>query len=325
MNAMKLNFKTLDNKNFSLTVNEDEDLVEDLISRIEDKFGRENLYKLIFAGKLLKEEDSLSKYKLKSKIPIIVMITHSPNIIIENSKEEKKSANEESTGSNSRRSSLEPACFKRVRTVTEDSGIEEDLAEDHFITDTELDSVIEIILSCPYLTEGSGQPLTEPELVRAIDKYCVDSDVDVDFWDILTLNTAKIVSAGLNKSQLMALLEDARDIFEEPRIRHSADKKCEEDIDRDLSDFEDEDVPEVSAPVQERPDSPSNKSLDFLRDIEEFQFLRYQVLHDPLLLQPLLLSFSQSHPGIMKIINENKETFIRMLYEQTGAKLTGRH
>ena len=94
MNAMKLNFKTLDSKSFSLTVNENEDLVEDLISRIEDKFGRENLYKLIFAGKLLKEEDPLSKYKLKSKIPIIVMITHSPNIIIDNSKEDTNSANE---------------------------------------------------------------------------------------------------------------------------------------------------------------------------------------------------------------------------------------
>ena len=210
--------------------------------------------------------------------------------------------------------------------MTEDSGIEEDIVDDHFITDTELDSVIEIILSCPYLTEDTGEPLTEPELVRAIDKYCVDTEVDVDFWDILTLNKNKIVSASLNKSQLMALLEDARDIFEEPRHKNSSmDKKTEEDFDRDMSDFEDEDVAEVTAPVQERPDSPSNKSLDFLRDIEEFQFLRYQVLHDPLLLQPLLLSFSQSHPGIMKIINENKETFIRMLYEQTGAKLTGRH
>ena len=210
--------------------------------------------------------------------------------------------------------------------MTEDSGIEEDIVDDHFITDTELDSVIEIILSCPYLTEDTGEPLTEPELVRAIDKYCVDTEVDVDFWDILTLNKDKIVSAGLNKSQLMALLEDARDIFEEPRHKNSSmDKKTEEDFDRDMSDFDDEDISEVSDPVQERPDSPSNKSLDFLRDIEEFQFLRYQVLHDPLLLQPLLLSFSQSHPGIMKIINENKETFIRMLYEQTGAKLTGRH
>ena len=215
-----------------------------------------------------------------------------------------------------------------MRTVTEDSGIEEDIAEDHFITDTELDSVIEIILACPYLTEDNVDTLTEPEVVRAIDKYCVDTEVDVEFWDILTLNMAKIVSARLNKPQLMALLEDARDIFEEPRHKHNTGgqaRRQEEDMDRDLSDFEDEEVSEVIDPVQERPDSPSNKSLDFLRDIEEFQFLRYQVLHDPLLLQPLLLSFSQSHPGIMKVINENKETFIRMLYEQTGAKLTGRH
>ena len=63
--------------------------MEDLISRIEDMFGRENLYKLIFSGKLLKEEDPLTKYKLKSKIPIIVMITQSPKIIIEYSKEDK--------------------------------------------------------------------------------------------------------------------------------------------------------------------------------------------------------------------------------------------
>ena len=90
--TMKLNFKTLDHKSFSLTVNETEDLVEDLISRIEDMFGRENLYKLIFSGKLLKEEDPLTKYKLKSKIPIIVMITQSPKIIIEYSKEDKNGA-----------------------------------------------------------------------------------------------------------------------------------------------------------------------------------------------------------------------------------------
>ena len=230
----------------------------------------------------------------------------------------------ESTGD--KKGSPEPACFKRVRTVTEDSGIEEDMEEDHFITDTELDSVIEIILGCPYLTEDRAPALTEPEIVRTIDKYCVDNEVDVDFWDILTLNIGKIVSAQLNRSQIMALLEDARDIFDEPRRRlGSQDKKHEEDLDRDMSDFEDEDVPEVIAPPPQRSDSPSNKSLDFLRDSEEFQFLRYQVLHDPLLLQPLLLSFSQSHPGIMKLINENKETFVRMLYEQTGAKLTGRH
>ena len=68
-----------------------------------------------------------------------------------------------------------------------------------------------------------------------------------------------------------------------------------------------------------------NNPLAFLRDIEEFQFLRYQVLQDPSILQPLLISFGQSHPDLMRSINQNKEIFISMLYEQTGAKLHGRH
>ena len=79
MAGMKLNFKTLDQRNFSLTLEPQCKTVEDLICQIEDNFGRENLYKLIFAGKLLKEEHNLDDYKLNSKVPIIVMITKSPN------------------------------------------------------------------------------------------------------------------------------------------------------------------------------------------------------------------------------------------------------
>ena len=76
----RLNFKTLDQKNFSLALDETCITVEDLICKMEDTFGRENLYKLIFAGKLLKEEKNLSDYNLNNKIPIIVMITKSPQI-----------------------------------------------------------------------------------------------------------------------------------------------------------------------------------------------------------------------------------------------------
>merc|ERR1711936_421939 len=77
MATTKLNFKTLDQKNFSLSLDSTCVTVEDLICKMEDTFGRENLYKLIFAGKLLKEEKNLSDYNLNNKIPIIVMITKS--------------------------------------------------------------------------------------------------------------------------------------------------------------------------------------------------------------------------------------------------------
>merc|ERR1712233_56764 len=36
------------------------------------------------------------------------------------------------------------------------------------------------------------------------------------------------------------------------------------------------------------------------------------------LLLPLLISFGQSHPEVMRTIHENRETFVAMLYEQTG-------
>ena len=91
---------------------------------------------------------------------------------------------------------------------------------------------------------------------------------------------------------------------------------------------------EILVPTSQNENTTSSRSplttsksnpLSFLRDIEEFQFLRYLVLQDPMQLQPLLISFGQSHPDIMKIINQNKDIFVSMLHEQTGAKLHGRH
>ena len=64
MATTKLNFKTLDQKNFSLALDSTCITVEDLICKMEDTFGRENLYKLICAGKLLKEEKRISERNL---------------------------------------------------------------------------------------------------------------------------------------------------------------------------------------------------------------------------------------------------------------------
>ena len=260
---------------------------------------------------------------------------------------------------------VESANFKRVRTITEDSGIEEDINDDHFVTDAEFDSVIDIIHSCQYLSNSeSDVMLSKDQTISAINKYCSENDPEDDFKNVLERNIEKIIDCKFNKAQLMALLEDIQDIYDEPRSKHEKEEKPEEIA--DISDFEEEDEEEEIRGKLERltdmgfsresaevaltsaknnvtvavellmpsttqssapPTLASSKSnpLAFLRDIEEFQFLRYQVLHDPNLLQPLLISFGQSHPQIMKTINENKDIFISMLYEQTGAKLHGRH
>jgi len=363
MATTKLNFKTLNQKNFSLSLDSTCVTVEDLICKMEDTFGRENLYKLIFAGKLLKEEKNLSDYNLNSKIPVIVMITKSPEIKAESPKPEETSE----------KLDLESANFKRTRTVTEDSGIEEDFNSDHFVLQSEFTSVIEIIKSCDYLNLNRNNPLDEAilgkdEILLHIENYCEEMETDEDFKEMLSEYLDQMTGAQLNKAQLMAMLEDLQDIYDEPREKtekkdNSRMAEVEEDSEYFTESEEEEKEKELEAKLERlldmgfsredslraletanknvsaaveilmpstRPASTSKPSsasnpLSFLRDIEEFQFLRYQVLHDPSLLQPLLISFGQSHPDIMKVINENKDIFISMLYEQTGAKMQGRH
>ena len=102
--TLQLNFKTLDHRSFSLSVGESVELVEDLVTIIEDKLGRDNLYKLIHAGtgvnvnssdftfyysstvlltpvhagKLLREGERLREHAVSSRVPIIVMVTKPP-------------------------------------------------------------------------------------------------------------------------------------------------------------------------------------------------------------------------------------------------------
>ena len=58
---MMVTFKLLDQRTFELEVGAEEG-VEDLICRMEDRLGGENLYRLIYAGKMMREGEMLSEY-----------------------------------------------------------------------------------------------------------------------------------------------------------------------------------------------------------------------------------------------------------------------
>jgi len=71
---MLVTFKTLDHKIFKLEV-DGEETVSDLKSRLEDDMGRENLYKLIYSGKILRDDHLLSSYNINEKHFVVLMIT----------------------------------------------------------------------------------------------------------------------------------------------------------------------------------------------------------------------------------------------------------
>ena len=71
---MLLTLKTLDHKIYQYEVTQNM-TVNDLKSMIEDELGRENLYRLIFSGKILKDDQMLENYEIKEKQFVVLMIT----------------------------------------------------------------------------------------------------------------------------------------------------------------------------------------------------------------------------------------------------------
>ena len=71
---MKVTFKLLDQRTFELEIGADEG-VEDLICRMEDRLGGENLYRLVYAVKMMHEGQTLSKYAMIGRLPVVVMMT----------------------------------------------------------------------------------------------------------------------------------------------------------------------------------------------------------------------------------------------------------
>merc|ERR1711862_878119 len=71
---MLVTFKTLDHKIFKLDVATDE-TVSDLKCRLEDDMGRDNIYKLIYSGKILKDDSLVSSYNINQKHFVVLMIT----------------------------------------------------------------------------------------------------------------------------------------------------------------------------------------------------------------------------------------------------------
>jgi len=309
--------------------------VEDLINKLEDELGEDNLYRLIYAGKLLKEEKLLTEYNISNKIPIIVMVTkvdttasrdiepNSPHKYTEVTEEEEVKA-------------LDISHYKRTRTITEDSGFEEELDFNYFVTDKEFTNVIEVIKTCEYLDNSDDPGVTEEEIQTMVTKYCEEEDLNsLEFENVILTRIEQIVKSNLNVRQMEALLEDVQSIFDEPRENIDNSKNysfslIDADFTSEESDTEeDSNIPEADnenpTDTQTLVTSIKSNPLSFLRDVEEFQFLRYLVLQDPSQLKPLLLSFGQSHPKIIKLINENKDIFVNMIHEQTGEKLSGRH
>merc|ERR1712180_414690 len=72
--GVSLNCRTLDRETFWLDLDA-EVTVSDVKTLLENKLGKEDLFRLIYCGRLLKDDDPVRKYEIDEKRWVVVMIT----------------------------------------------------------------------------------------------------------------------------------------------------------------------------------------------------------------------------------------------------------
>jgi len=180
--------------------------------------GAGNLYKLIYAGKMMKEGEMLRDYKMTGRLPVVVMVTR----LDQYRKEEREAEEEPKT--------------KRIRTESEDSGFGDEEGE-HFVTDREFTIALEVVLTCQHFRRDS-ELMSREQMERMVDTTFVDDEA---VKQIILSRMEEVERSAPSKEQFQAFILDIQSMYEEareiPEVRENEDTEEESE---DMEDLEEE-------------------------------------------------------------------------------------
>ena len=294
-----------------------EEGVEDLICKMEDRLGQENLYRLIYAGKMMHEGEMVRDYNMSGKLPVVVMVTK-----LEQYRREEREAEDGPKA-------------KRVRTDSEDSGFGEEEGG-HFVTDREFSIALEVVMTCQHFRRPS-ELVTVPDMIGMLEEMFPEEE---EVREVIISRMEQVEEAAPTREQFKAFVLDIQSMYQEGRMvpatrveastSSGGSAEVEEEVDdddevvglveRNLRTLEGMGFPRAEAEgalgrssgslqmaldllLPRSSDTPPPlpalpNPLAFLRDVPEFQYLRMLVLQQPALLQPLLIRYlvTSSHP-----------------------------
>jgi len=297
---MLLTFKTLQGQTFTLEVDATIS-VKDVKSKIEAEKGPDTYpadkQKLIYNGKVLENDDPLSKYEINEKKFLVVMVPK-PQAVPASKPVEAPAA---STPAATSQESVEK---KEETPMEEDKKTEEPEKKPN---------------ETPSATESSasGTPATTGTTPGA----------DIVVGEEVSSMVQNIMDMGYERNQVMAAL---RASFNNP------DRAVEYLLTGIPDSVRAEGAPEAAVPAQDDPvpaaaaalgnvTAPTETSggsnenpLAFLRNQEEFQQMKRLLQQNPNMLSALLQHIGQSNPELLNIISQNRDAFIRMVNEPDG-------
>ena len=230
---MILTLKTLDHKILKYEVSPDE-TVHQLKSRIEDDLGRENLYRLIYSGKILKDDQMIKDYKINEKQFVVLMITKPHNAIKTEApaqpeteqKIEKEICEEELTESEAKSEEVKET--EEIEIKKDEGGeligldwIEEQIKEKekHFLTDKDFIIALDVVMEMEYLSDLGCPVITEEEMEDVIQHFFQDKQNLAEIRQFLLKKVPQLISVKPNVKQLDALLCDLLTIYSQERDR----------------------------------------------------------------------------------------------------------
>ena len=230
---MILTLKTLDHKILKYEVSPEE-TVHQLKSHIEDDLGRENLYRLIYSGKILKDDQLIKTYKINEKQFVVLMITKPHNAIKTEApapQETEQRIEKEICEEKLTESEVTSEAVKEIEEieVKKEEGkeligldwIEEQIKEKekHFLTEKDFSIALDVVMEMEYLSDLGCPIVTEEEMEDFIQHFFQEKQNLLEIQQFLLRKVPALMSVKPNVKQLDALLSDLLTIFSQERDR----------------------------------------------------------------------------------------------------------
>lgn len=293
---MLITFKTLEQKTFKIEIEETEK-IKSLKEKIAaekgvDQFPPEG-QKLIYSGKILDDDKTLSECNIDVKSFVVVMVVkQKPKVATaEKPKEETPSASASSSAAPSA-SAAAPASPMAVDTSTPST------------TSTQSTT-----------TTASSETTTS---TTSVNTEAAESALLTG--SALESSITELMALGYSREQVLLALN---------RSFHNADRAAEYLLSGNIPDAPaDADAPGGgdeagggdAVPVDLGSVAPGGTTdLSFLRTLPQFQLMRTQVQSNPESLPLLLQGIGETNPELLSIINQNQEQFIAILNERGDA------
>lgn len=279
---MLLMLKTLDQKMFRVEVDNSES-VSEFLSRIEEQVGTENIYKVIYQGKLLKEGNILADYNIDPNKCLILIISkptknktrtkdgHSalvrPTTLslpmhVESSSPRLVHGSQDEGPDSGYSSPLEQRMVPdddHHHAIINMNGIDD--TDKHYVTDDEFLIALDVIVSSDYLKLNcDNETINKKGVMKAVLEYSYDERPKEHLKSYIIGKVDLIEDASLNGTQLYAFINDIEDIYKQKRLERHRNKmrfdyNAYNEMMFDIEDL-DEEQTKVIKPLSDRPPTP---------------------------------------------------------------------